>query len=116
MPDANFEYYKAIKWPGFLDKLIQEYFHVPVSTTCIKFFEEIYDKIEPYLSRDLLCSWLPGQILRVDLTYDIMSKTMELAHMEEENKCQVKIHGEYNHVVSFAQCGAESNHVKKRLL
>jgi hypothetical protein len=44
-----------------------------------------------------------------------MSKTMDLASTEEESNCQVKIHGEYNHIVYFAQCGSESNHVKEHL-
>jgi hypothetical protein len=116
MSDANFEYYQTMKWPGFSNKRIQEYFYVPALPTCIKFFDKIYEGIEPYLYQDLLCSRLPGQILRVDGTFNIMSKTMDLASTEEENNCQVKIHGEYNHIVSFAQCGAESNHVKERLL
>ncbi len=105
-----------MKWPGFSDKRIQEYFNVPASPTCIKFFDKIYNGIKPYLYQDLLCSRLPGQILRVDGTFDIMSKTMDLASTEEESNCQVKIHGEYNHIVSFAQCGADRNHVKERLL
>jgi hypothetical protein len=43
-----------------------------------------------------------------------MKKTMNMSNKEELNGVQVKILGEYNHLVSFVQCGAEENLVFER--
>jgi len=45
-----------------------------------------------------------------------MSKTMDTPDAEEANNVQLKILGEYGHIISFACCEGERNLVKERLL
>jgi hypothetical protein len=103
-----------MKWPVFDMDCLKSYFATPRSNTISNIFHTLYEKVEPFLYRDLF-SRLPGRFARIDGTFKIMKKTMNMNDAEELNSVQVKILGEYNHVVSFAQCGAEENLVFERL-
>ena len=74
----------------------------------------VYARVEPYLLRDLF-SRLPGKFLRVDGTYEIMKKTMNLNDAESPNNCLTVVMGEFGHIVSFAFSEAESDKVTQRL-
>lgn len=54
MAASQYKAYKQQKWPAFKDEKLHEYFNSPVANTVIKMFETIYDRVEPYLLRDLL--------------------------------------------------------------
>jgi hypothetical protein len=54
--------------------------------------------------------------LQVDGTFDIMSKTMNTVLAEEENNCKCKIHGEYNHLLTWVHCGVEGKLIQEWLL
>jgi len=45
-----------------------------------------------------------------------MSKTMDSPYAEESNNVQLKILGEYGHILTYAHCGSERNEAKERLL
>jgi hypothetical protein len=42
-----------------------------------------------------------------------MSKTMDLPDLEKANNVQVKILGEYGHIMSFTHCEGKTNQVKE---
>ena len=115
MTDADYERYKTSKWPILGDERLQDYFKMPTRNTVIKMFEDVYEKVEPFLLRDLL-SRHGGRFVRVDGTYSIMKKTMNVPDAAAGNNCMVKILGEYNHVLTYAFAAAENNTVKERLL
>jgi hypothetical protein len=116
MDDTRFIQYADMKWPKFnMDSCLRDYFSTPYSQTIATIWNTLYAKVEPFLYQDLF-SQLPGRFARIDGTFKIMKKAMNMNDTEELNSVQVKILGEYNHVVSFfAQCSAKENLVFERL-
>ena len=53
--------------------------------------------------------------MRVDGTYEVMKKTMNLTDAEAPNKCLTVVMGEFGHILSFAFSESESDTVTARL-
>ncbi|CAB9531141.1 hypothetical protein SEMRO_3274_G346120.1 [Seminavis robusta] len=106
---------KTQKWPKFDDASLSSFFKMPAPNTVIKMWEAVYAKAEPNLLRDLL-SRTGGRFVRVDGTYLIMKKTMNLSDAEAANNVLVKVLGEYGHVLIYAFTETENHEVKERLL
>ena len=102
-------------WPAFDEKLVLSFFVCPSRTTITRMWETLCRRVEPHLLRDLF-GRLPGGFVRLDGTYETMKKTMNCPDAEAENKCLVVVMGECGHIVSYAQCEAESELVSQRLL
>jgi hypothetical protein len=80
--------YLDMKWPVFDMDCLRDFFTTPCSKTIATIFHALYEKVEPFLYWDLF-SRLPGRFARIDATFKIMKKTMNMKDAEEPNSVQV---------------------------
>jgi hypothetical protein len=88
MDDTRYIQYLDMKWPVLDVDYLRDYFTTPGRKAIGTFFHALYEKVEPFLYRDLF-SWLPGRLARIDGTLKKMKKMMNMNNTEELNSMQV---------------------------
>jgi hypothetical protein len=68
MDDRRYIEYLDMNWPVFDMHCMRDYFTTPGTQTIATIFHALYEKVEPFLYRDLF-SQLPGRLARIDGTF-----------------------------------------------
>jgi len=104
----------SASWPDFNHANFEKLFKPPSATTIKVIFVSAFQLVFPFLRRDMFAR-VPGSSVKMDGTFQFLSKTSNDEYSETENKCLHIVWGEYGHILAWAFDGSENDLCFQRL-